>query len=801
MRRFQCTSETCAELQWGVVLKAIASCARTPMGVERAGRLPFLDERGEIERQLSWIEEGRALRRADLASPNHDLDDIRALVERLSKAAVLQGLELLSCARVIRAAGRVRAFYKAHRLLAPGLSSIADKIPALGPIGGRIEGMVEPSGALKDSASDALGEHRRRARSLHQQIQSKIKSMIEGTEFDEVLRDDFFSVRNDRYVLPIVSSFRSRVPGIVHNASGSGQTIFVEPEAIIGLGNELSIAQSLVVEEEQRLYAELSADLVDYVAELRDTVERLTRLDVLEASAELSDRLEAVAPEICDQGSIVLPELRHPVLLLQGKSVVGNRVELSPAQRALVVSGPNAGGKTVTLTAVGLCVLLLRAGLPIPGGATCRLPWITGVASVIGDAQDMSRDLSTFSAHLTRLARILDEASQGWLVLIDEIAADTDPTEGAAIAVAILERLVEIKARVGVTTHLDDVKSIAITDKRFVNARMSVDPSSMRPSYELQLGTAGISNALEMAKLLGLPKAVLDRAHAHLREGSQLSVALTELEKERIELRRQRDAWTEQKRSVDTEARRLAEEREALARAVRDAKRSAYAEVEHEFRQARSEISQSIADIQKSQDMRNAQAVQREIESQTDAVRRRVQRSLAEDRAAAESEELSAPVPTSYQVGSRVRLTTLGQVGEILELEGKQAVVAVGALRTRAALGELVLLPPKSRPAREPGKPDREKAVRKVRADSLEHGDGRLDIRGMRADDAERELRQFIDLLVLKGPPTGLVIHGHGSGVLRRLVQEVLRDHADVTGFRSGTRLEGGEGVTVLELT
>lgn len=801
MARFTVNQGTLEELQWPAITAALAECARTPMGIEDAGTLSFLDDRQAIETRLGQIEEARALRRAELSSPNHDVDDIRSQLERLGKSAVLTGLELLSCARVIQTSARVRSFFRTHHLLAPQVAAIAEKLPRLNPIGSRITDMIEPSGALKDSASDALGEYRRRARSLHQQIQSKIKSMIESADFEEVLRDDYFSVRNDRYVLPIISSFRSKVPGIVHNASGTGQTIFVEPEPIIGLGNELSIAQSLVLEEEERLYAELSTDLMDYVDDLWDSLRRLARIDVLEAAAKLSDRLGSSRPVIDDEGAFVLPEARHPVLLLQGKTVVANRVELAPERRALVVSGPNAGGKTVTITALGLAALLLRAGLPVPGGDGCQVPLVKGIGSVIGDAQDMSRDLSTFTAHLSRLSHILEVAGGGWLVLIDEIAADTDPTEGAAIAVAVLERLVERHVRVGVTTHLDDVKAIAITDDRFVNARMSIDPRTMRPSYELQLGTAGISNALEMARQSGLPEDVLDRAQQHLREGSKLSVALAALEEERVELERQRAEWTEKKDAIEYERRALEEERERVAQALRNAKKTAYAEVDAELGAARATISKTIADIQKSQDMRAAQKAQVEVAAEAEALRERTLRTHAEDDAAREAVGSKEKAPSKIEVGTRVRLTTLGQDGEVLEIDGREVLVAVGALRTRARLTDVVALPPKQRAAsKPPGKHDRKAAERRVKAETLDDPESRLDIRGMRVDDAERELRQFIDLLVLKGPPTGLVVHGHGTGVLRRMVRETLDISREVSSFRAGSRHEGGDGVTVFEV-
>lgn len=801
MARFVAHERTLRELQWPRILEALADLTRTPVGNEQAGALAFLHEREEIERQLARVEEVRELHRQELTSPNHDVDDIRGVVNRLRKSAVLSGLELLSCARVIQTGARVRAFYKTHHLIAPQVSAIAERVPGLNPIAARITDMIEPSGALKDSASDALAEYRGRARSLHYQIQTRIKGMLEDPEFDEALRDDYFSVRNDRYVLPIISSFRSKVPGIVHNASGTGQTIFVEPEQIIGLGNELSIAQSLVTEEEERLYAELSTDLADYVDELDETTERLARIDVLEAAARLSDRLDATRPEISEDGTFTLPEARHPVLVLQGKTVVANRIALAGEQRALVVSGPNAGGKTVTITALGLAALFLRAGLPVPGGAGCRVPLMKGVGSVIGDAQDMSRDLSTFTAHLSRLAEILEQVGGGWLVLIDEIAADTDPTEGAAIAVAVLEQLVERHAQVAVTTHLDDVKAIAITDERFVNARMAIDPESLRPSYVLQLGTAGMSNALEMARQSGLPEEVLARAQRHLREGSKLSVALATLEEERRELERQHAKWREQSAALERERAALDEERERLAQARREAKREAYEEVERELGEARSEISKTIADIQRSQDMRRAQKVQREIDDRAESVREELNRTDAQSQAAEEAAKSAVKAPTSIEVGSRVRLAHLGQEGEVLEVDGDEAVVAVGALRTRARLRDLAALPPKQkRASKAPGKRDRSAAAEKVTAKELDHPESRLDMRGMRVDDAERELRQFIDLLVLKGPPTGLVVHGHGTGVLRRMVREVLQSTPEIKTYRSGSRHEGGDGVTVFEV-
>lgn len=798
MAVFRITARTLRELQWPELLQALAERTRTPIGHELAAELDFLSERKAVEERLQCVEEVRALRRAELLSPNHDVVDLRPVLIRLERSAVLSGLELLSGAKVIQTSARVRSFFQTHRLLAPSVAAIAEGLPRLTPIARRITDMVEPSGLLKDSASDALAEYRGRARSLHQAIQSRIKSILDDPGFSEVLRDDYFSVRNERYVVPIISSFRSRVPGIVHNASGSGQTIFVEPEAVIGLGNDLSITQSLVLEEEERIYAELSTDLADYVAPLRDTLDRLARIDLLEACGSLSDALQSTRPEIDETGAFSLPESRHPLLVLQGKAVVPNTITLDPDQRALVVSGPNAGGKTVTMTALGLSALLLRAGLPTPAGAGCRVPLVSGLGSVIGDAQDMSRDLSTFTAHLGRLAEIIDAAGGGWLVLIDEIAADTDPTEGAALAVAVLETLVERHVRIVVTTHLDDVKAIAITDERFVNARMAIDPQSLRPNYRLQLGTAGSSNALAMARQTGLPEQVIERAERHLREGSKLSVALATLEEERQELERQHGAWKLRSEELAFERESLEAERERLAEERRAAKRQAYAEVEAEIGHSRREISRTIAEIQRAQDMRRAQQTQRSLEQESESLRIASQRLATESEVGAVSTQ---PAPAKIAVGGRVRVSNLGQDGQVIELLGDEALVSVGALRTRAKIRDLVSLPPKAKEeSRAPGKPDRKRSESRVVAAELEHPESRLDIRGMRADDARKALDDFIDLLVLKGPPLAIVVHGHGTGVLRRVVREVFDASTDVSSYRAGGRHEGGDGVTVFEI-
>ena len=372
--------------------------------------------------------------------------------------------------------------------------------------------------------------------------------MLKDEDIVAMLRDLYYSVRGDRYVLPVRAEHRSHLPGIVHNASNSGQTLFIEPQQLVELGNQLTIAEAGALEEEQRILHELSGAVGRRAPALEHDVETIAVLDEAAAGGRLADDLEAGAPELGGD-RFDLRKARHPLLVLQRKSagVVANDIALPAPAQALIVSGPNAGGKTVTITGVGLCALMARAGLPIPAEAGSRMPLYRTVYTAIGDEGDLSRDLSTFTAHLSALKWILEAAGPGTLALIDEIAADTDPREGAAIAVAALEKLVAAGAQVLITTHLEELKALALADPRFAPASVGFDVDRLAPTYRLRLGEVGASSAIEIARRVGLSEDVCVRAREILGSGaSVVSQAVERLEKERAETARQqrwRWAW------------------------------------------------------------------------------------------------------------------------------------------------------------------------------------------------------------------------------------------------------------------
>ncbi|MFN7131128.1 MAG: endonuclease MutS2, partial [Myxococcales bacterium] len=413
-------------------------------------------------------------------------------------------------------------------------AAIADRIAELDEVTRRIDRTFEPSGEISDRASDTLFELRERTRGLHRGIKAKLDQLLHTDEFVALLRENYFTIRNERYVVPVVANHRGQVPGIVHNASQSGQTLFIEPEPLIGLGNELAIAQSMVHEEERRILLEVSGTLGAHAAEIGDSLDAVAELDGLEAAARLAADLHAHAPELVGgDAPFTLKGMRHPLLVLQGKQVVPNDASLADGQRVLVISGPNAGGKTVTMTGIGLAALMLRAGLPVPCERGSTLPFFKRVMTAVGDKQDLSKDLSTFSAHLTALNEITRTATHSSLVLIDEIAADTDPREGAAIALAVLEDLARKGARVLVTTHLEELKAVALTDPHYVNARVEFDAQRLAPTYRVQYGTPGSSSAIEIARRVGLDLAICARAEENLKGATgPLGVALQKLEAE-----------------------------------------------------------------------------------------------------------------------------------------------------------------------------------------------------------------------------------------------------------------------------
>jgi DNA mismatch repair protein MutS2 len=786
------------ELGWPQILSALSSRCRTPAGRRRALALPFLPTAAEAREELLRVGEARALSEAGTALPLGGVGELELHLDRASKGGVLEPLALRECAALVRAAARTREALRTRAAEAPRLWAAAEPLTESPALADHIERTIEPSGAVSDRASPALAQARERARGLHRALKAEVEALLGDPEMQRHLRDTYFTIRNERYVLPVLASARSAVPGIVHNASQSGQTLFVEPDSMLELGNELSIANAVAQEEEQRILRELSEALGAAAGPLARDLAILGTLDALEAAARLASDLDAHAPELVPAAAgFELLSLRHPLLVLQGKAVVASHVRLSPPERALIVSGPNGGGKTVAITAVGLSALMLRAGLPVPAAAGSTLPFFLEVTAAVDERGDLAKDLSTFTAHLAAVREMLAGAIPGSLVLVDEIAADTDPREGAALAAAILEALVERGAAVLVTTHLDELKALALTDRRFANARVGFDAEKLRPTYQVHLGTPGSSSAIEVAARAGLPPAVVEGARAALGgQGGALGQALRALDEERARLEAERRGTEEARQRA-----RLAEERaraaeEAARRAEREAAARMGEALAAEIEAARAEVADLLSGLQAQPSVKAATEAQRKLE----AWRATVAGAARSAQAKAEAGPEAVP-GGEVKPGVRVRVVSLGQEGEVAEVDGDVALVRAGPLKVRRPISDLLPLRGKARDAAlGRTRAERMSAAAGAKPDAPRSAERRLDVRGLRVEELLREVERFLDALFAGGEAECTILHGHGTGALKQALRDHLASSPYVATFRAGDRHEGGDAVTVVSL-
>jgi DNA mismatch repair protein MutS2 len=798
----QIAERTLTDLGLAEIARAIGSRCRTEPGKQRALSLGLLDGAEAVRRSLTRISEARVLfREDDFSLPLGGIADLASPVERAAKGAALDPRELIAIAQVLFAFIRVREALEARFERAPLLGAIGQSLPELERVGTHIDRSFEPTGEISDRASADLREARARARSLHRSIKEKIERLLGDEKFAPNLREPYFTLRSGRYVLPIIAAHRGEVPGIVHNASQSGQTLFVEPESLIGQGNDLAIAESVVLDEERRILLQLSAEVGAVADQILKGLEAAGKLDFAEGAARLAGDLDAAAPLLeAEDGPLVLSDLRHPLLLLRGRLVVANDLAVEKDVRALVISGPNAGGKTATLTAVGLCALMLRAGLPIPAAASSRLPLYRSIHTIVGDSQDLSHDLSTFSAHVEQLKEIARAAGPGSLVLIDEIAADTNPREGAALAIAVLEDLIARGALVLVTTHLEELKALPHADSRFMNGRVGFDPVRLAPTYRLQLGAAGASSAIDIAARVGLPQSVCERAR-ELVMGSAgpFSKALSALEEERRRAGEEAEKARTAAEAAESERASLAQQRRELERQRDEAELRHRERMASELRAAAAEIRDLLAKLREEKSIETAARAQRQL---TD--RAKEEQAKAEEARGRITSAGPEEVVPDLRVGGRVRHARLGSEMEILELFEDEALVAAGPIKMRVPLSELRAATGR-KPAPQFG--GRAEAVRSFLRKAEQaapaewtSAERRCDVRGLRLEDALREVERFLDRLARSDEQEALIIHGHGTGALKHSIREYLASSPYVRMYRPGASEEGGDGVTVVGL-
>jgi DNA mismatch repair protein MutS2 len=779
-------------LDWPLLLDALAERARSAPGQARLRELKPAATPAEARARMATVRAVLALGERGVELPLGDFPDVTATLSRVGLGASASGPELTAVQRVLERARALRAVLVEHGESAPELAPLLGSDPRLDRLAERLDACLERDGTVADAASPALRDARLKAREVREELKRRLSELVQ--RYADVIQGQYYTERDGRYVLPIRSDAHYRVEGIVLGSSGSGSTLFVEPREVTDLGNKLRVREAAVEREVARVLSELSAALGERVEAARCALEVCVQADVIAALAQWAVDSHSRPIDVADDDRFDLQNARHPLLVLSPGPVVANDIVLAGGQ-ALVVSGPNAGGKTVTLKCLGLFAWMARAGIPLPTGSESHIGWFDYVLADVGDEQSLVRSLSTFSAHVENLAHILAHAAPRVLVLLDEVAAGTDPEEGAALAAAVLEALTTRAAAVAVTTHYERLKELAAQPGPLGNASVGFDFASMSPTFRLTLGVPGASSALAVAARHGLSAELLARAEALLPHAAvDRERVIQELSRERERLSEARAALESERRAQTEREIELEAERERLHDAARTMIEKEARELLSQVKSARLELSAARARLKLE---RFSEVDLKSVERVVNHVAREV---ALGGRLAPAPSKPRAPQPrldaNLLKPGTRVRLLKTGNVGTVLESPERGAVhLRVGAVRIREQLDELELAPPAPKTPKEP----RRLAISAKSAlpAAQRTQDNTLDLRGVRVEDAVDRVDAFLDRMLGEGEPVGFVLHGHGTGALRQRVREHLATCNYVEHSRAAEPDEGGDAFTV----
>lgn len=783
-------------LEWQKLLDALASHARSSMGAERSRLAKLTDNLQEARRLQLETAEMVGLQDDPDPMPTLSFPDVRESLARASKGAVLESLELRDHAIVLNLWEEVQHYLGRHDMNAPTLAAAARALRAGGELRSlreALEASIQPDGSIKESATPELRRLTQHAGDLKQQIRRRLDEILHSHRYAELLQEQYFAQREGRYVVPIKIEMQRRVPGIVHDVSSSGATVFLEPRELVDLNNAIKVADLEVEREVRRILRDLSGLVAEKGDLIQAGLDVLTEMDCIFARASFSRQIRANPVALNEQGRVRLRQARHPLLVLSKDHVVANDILIDDNVQVLVISGPNTGGKTVTLKIVGLFALMVRAGLLLPCEPESDMALFPYIYADIGDAQDLSRDLSSFSAHMTQMIQLLYEmkGESKALVLLDEPVTSTDPTEGAALAEALLHRLATRGMKVIATTHYRSLKALAQTTVGFANSSVEFDVATLSPTYRLFMGVPGGSSAIEIAGRLGMDASLLEDARQKLEKDDRA------LEKMLEDLHAKQRRLTEDlakavtARAEAEEAARLAKEQLAKLEVIeREERKALKKKLQEQFSRARAEVQATVEAAKREQKLiKSKEAKQRlaELEEQTRS----------------ELVPAGRPVPLDQLgVGDPVEIPGLGMTGTLLESpQGKKRVrVKVGEGELLAAVANLVGLSPMSAPM--PLTPAPSASTRSRISTQPYHADEQtvVDVRGQAADEAVDQVLGALDRAMMEGAPYLRIIHGHGTGKLKTALRAYLKDSPYVVDSRPGNRNEGGDGVTIVTM-
>lgn len=790
-------------LEYAQVKALLAREAGSTVAKERVEQLSPSSDFEVVSHLLAETSEARALLDKEKSIPLGGIHDIRESVDLAAKGGVLEPEALLDIAATAAASRRLRGFLLNVRDDYPLLAKYAARLEVFRDLEEAIDRGLTGEGRVRDDASPELVRARQRVRSLNHSVHTRLEAMINSPAYSRMVQEPIITIRNERLCVPVRSEFKGEFKGIVHDVSASGATLFMEPLSVVDLNNELREAQGREQEEVRRVLARLSGHVADLADSLLASLEVLAAVDFIAARAKLSQSMGASPPQVNREGVVELWAARHP--LLAGK-VVPIDIRLGDGFSTLVITGPNTGGKTVALKTVGLLTLMAQSGLHIPSREGSRVAVFGQVFADIGDEQSIQQSLSTFSSHMSQIVSIMRQVRPNALVLLDEIGAGTDPSEGAALAKALLNVLHSLGARTVATTHYGELKAFAFSEPGIENASVEFDPETLRPLYRVRIGLPGSSNAFAIARRLGLPGSVLEAA------GSMMSASRTHLDRGIEQVEATQRALEAERLAVDqqrSEVERLKSEYERLTADLQARRNELIHQAREEARalleEARAEITEMVESTRAA--LREARKSDHRGPGPAEIKR------TARERTARIEESVGAPEPAEPAAepqpesarrslravrgrpGEEVWVRPLRQKGTIQSLPDEEGdvEVQVGILKVKARLADLESLPEPTGPAPE------ETSVAQIQT-AKARVSPELNLVGKRVADGIYELEKYLDDALVGGLAEIRIIHGLGTGALRSAVGEALQRHPYVADYRPAEREQGGAGATIVRL-
>lgn len=780
-------------LEYTKILKSLSECAKNDDAKTMAEELKPSSDFREVERALAETDAAVTMS-LKFGSPEIlRVEPVDGAIKRLDVGGALSVAELLNVARLLKCIRNLKRYTKEQTGV---LEEYFSELVSAKPIEDEINRAIVSEDEIADAASPALANVRRKMKNAGAKIKDSLDSMVRSGHYQKFLMDNIVTMRNNRYVVPVKAEHRSEVPGIVHDMSASGSTVFIEPSSVVNANNELHELEIKEKAEIEKVLYELSNKVAEISEQVKYNYETLILIDFIFAKAKLALDMKAVCPKLNTDGKIKIVKGRHP--LIDKSKIVPIDVRLGDDFDVLVVTGPNTGGKTVVLKTIGLFCIMTQAGLHIPANDESEMPVFDDIFADIGDEQSIEQSLSTFSSHMKNIVHIVENAGPNSLVLFDELGAGTDPVEGAALATAIIESIRLIGAKIVATTHYSELKLYALSTDGIENASCEFDVETLSPTYKLLIGVPGKSNAFAISKKLGLPDSIIERSKEKLSdENIKFEDVLGSIEENRVSAQKAREEQERMRREIEQLKDELQREREKIDKKKDKIYDNARAKAEKIIKQAQEDTERMLEEIKQLQkEKRNKEAV-RAMEE----VRKELK--LKEKSNVRPKNRRSGGVKSNVnlntlKLGSNVLIIDLNDKGTVLSInkDNQTAVIQVGIMKITAKISNLVVLEDEKG-----SKPESYVAPkRSTGINTAMSGKTEVDLRGMTIGEAELEVDKFLDESVLSGLSEVSLIHGKGTGALRAGIHEYLRHHPHVRKYRLGRFGEGDIGVTIVEL-